>query len=111
MPPKASNIPAVTVPVETKFNSYPVITLPHPDDVTQPGIQFGVKKLRAVLANLDAVRAFVAKHHVAAKPTAQAATAAIDAAAKMRAMLIGLGCTPEEIEKALGAGNPPAPTP
>lgn len=57
-----SSIPPVSTPTEGLYKNYPVLTLPNVNGAEKPGVQMGVAKLKAVLANLDAVRAFVAKH-------------------------------------------------
>jgi len=89
-----SNIPAVSAPTESTFKNYPVLTLPNPSDPSKPGVQLGTSKLRAVLAHLDAVRAFVAKHD---KPKAPSKLDAIVAALK------AAGSTPETIAAAVAA--------
>lgn len=62
MNPK-SIIPAVTTPVEGDFKGHPVMTFPNPDDPKEPGIQMGIKKLRAILPHIALVQGFVDKHH------------------------------------------------
>lgn len=61
--PFPSSIPAVSTPTESAFKGHPVLTLPNPEDPSQPGLQFGIKKLRAIMANESAVKAFIAKHY------------------------------------------------
>ena len=68
-----NRIPAVSVPTETKFVdtrgvTHDLLAFPNPDDASKSAIQLGVRKIRAVLANLDAAKAFVAKYE---KPKAK----------------------------------------
>jgi len=58
---------AVSVPTESSYEGHPTLVLPNPDDPTKPGICFGARKLRAVLAHLAEVKAFVAKAQAAPK--------------------------------------------
>jgi len=88
-----SSIPAVSAPAEASFKGKPVITLPDPDDSAKPGIQFGVRKCRAFLANAEAVKAFVGKHH---KPASKPDYSGI--IARLRAM----GKTEAEIKAIVG---------
>lgn len=52
---------AVKVPTETTYKGHPLLVLPNPEDPSRPGIAFGVRKLKAVLAHKDAVEAFIKK--------------------------------------------------
>lgn len=89
-----SLIPAVKVPVESEFKGHPVLTLPNPENPEEPGIQLGVKKLKAVIANLDAVKAFIAKHG-APKVT----KVPNDKLAKLLGLLKSAGVSDEELAK------------
>lgn len=57
-----SLIPAVKTPTVGDYKGHPVITLPCPGDNSKPGIQFGLKKCKALLENLKAVEDFVKAH-------------------------------------------------
>ena len=93
-----SLIPAVSVPTEGEFNKHPVLTLPNPDDPKQPGVQLGVKKIRAVLAYTNECDSFVAKHF---KPKSVNGDAT---KAKVKDVLANIGnLSKEEIEKALAS--------
>ncbi len=83
-----STIPVVTVPTESSFKGHAVLTLPNPEAAKAPGLQFGVRKLALVLAHLDAVKAFVAKH---SKPKAE------NQVAKLMALLKAKGLSEEDI--------------
>jgi hypothetical protein len=101
-----SRIPAVSVPTESSYNGSPTIVLPNPDDPSKPGKSMGVAKLRAVFANLDACRAFVAKHHKAKEnPAAEARVQAAETkSAKLTALLSKLGgLSKEQIEASLAS--------
>ena len=52
---------AVTEVSETEYKGHPLLVLPDPDAPEYP-VQLGVKKLRVVLAHIERVQAFVAKH-------------------------------------------------
>lgn len=78
--PTTSTVPSVSVPTESSYKGHPVLTLPCPGDATKPGIQMGVKKLKAVLTHLEAVKAFVAKHD---KPAASGVDAKLAALTKL----------------------------
>lgn len=98
---KHSVIPAVTTPTEGSFQGHPTLTLPDPDDPKQPGVCLGVKKLRAVITNLDACQAFVDKHYKpkAVDPAVKAAEEKVD---KLTALLTKLGgLTEAQIKAAL----------
>jgi hypothetical protein len=60
----ANTTKAVSVPTESSYEGHPTLVLPNPDDPTKPGISFGARKLRAVLAHLAEVKAFVANGDV-----------------------------------------------
>lgn len=96
--PRISTIPPVTSPVEGSFNGHPVITLPDPDDVKNPGVQMGVKKLRAVLSNIEAVKEFITKNH---KPKEDALKhKLVEQESKNQALVAALkqlGVSPEQI--------------
>jgi hypothetical protein len=86
-----STIPAVSTPTESEFKGFPVLTLPCPGDASKPGVQLGVKKIAAVLANIEACRAFVAKHEKpkASSPKQSALAAALKAAGASEEMIAG----------------------
>lgn len=94
--PTTSTVPAVSTPTESSFKGHPVLTLPNPGDPTKPGIQMGIKKLKAILSNLSAVEAFVKKHD---KPAAPAGVnlAAVVAALKAK----GIELTTSQVEAML----------
>jgi len=89
-----SLIPAVSAPTPGEFKGFAVLTLPNPGDPTKPGVQLGVKKIAAVLAHLDACRAFV-DANTKAKPATPA-----DAFAKA---LAAQGLSADVIAKAMAA--------
>ena len=93
-------IQPVSAPTEGAFNGHPTLTLPDPDNaVKNPGLCFGMKKLRAFLANAAAVEAFVKKN---AKPT----KASTDDKATRAAIIDGLvkrGATQAEAEAEVAA--------
>lgn len=67
---KSITTPAVSIPTESQYEGHPTLVLPNPEDPKKPGISFGARKLRAVVAFLPEVKAFVAKHqYQAKKPT------------------------------------------
>lgn len=97
-----SPIPAVSVPTPGAFNGHPVLTLPHPDDPAQPGLQFGVKKLRAVLAHVEACQAFVRENEAPTKPEPPKARPAEAKLAQLTNLIAKLsGLSQEQIEQAL----------
>ena len=98
------HIPAVATPTPGTFNGHPVLTLPNPDDPAQPGLQFGVKKLRAMLAHLEACRAFVREHPQPAKSIPpRAAEAKLTQLTGLLAKLSGLSA--QQIEEALASSG------
>lgn len=96
--PFPSSIPAVSTPTEASFKGHPVLTLPNPEDPSQPGLQFGLKKLRAIMAHESAVKAFVAKHYKAKVPAKDVAK--VNALASL---LRKMGASEAEIAAAVAA--------
>jgi hypothetical protein len=82
---------AVTTVCEGQYNGFPMLILPVAGKPNNP-IQLGVKKVAAVLAHLDAARAFVAKHEVKPAQALAAQVAAMSAAdrAALKALLGGV---------------------
>lgn len=105
MAKKTSMIPAVSVPTEGMFNNFHVLTLPDPDDPKEPGVQMGVRKLRAILNHVPACQAFVAKHHKPKAAASGADPAALKAAeekvARLTDTLRKAGMSEDDIKKAL----------
>lgn len=95
---RKSYIPAVERPLEGSYEGHPTLTFPNPEDHKKPGVCLGVRKIQAVLQNLEEAKAFVAKHH---KPEPQPAPINGIDREKLNALAAKLGLSKAQIAMAL----------